>query len=80
MEGKLEEVERMLEKIKALSVTTYQDILNEEAMALEQLAELEGKQKQLKAEMSSIESQLISIGKDSKQKNIERESTAKETS
>ncbi|MFP7296996.1 hypothetical protein [Neobacillus niacini] len=75
IQAKREEVERMIESVKTLSVITFQEILNEEETVIGQLAELKEKGEHLQAEMLSLESHLVELGNRIKQTYQERQST-----
>ncbi|WML26436.1 hypothetical protein [Neobacillus sp. OS1-33] len=63
VETKLDEVEHLLEIIKGLAVTTYEEILNAEESIKRQLAELNEQQSQLHEEMNLVDGQLAELAK-----------------
>jgi hypothetical protein len=70
---KLDEVERMIESVKTLSVITFQEIHNDEETVIGQMAKLKENGEYLLAEMLSIDSYLVELGKRITQTNQERQ-------
>ncbi|MEH7131108.1 hypothetical protein V7103_23230 [Neobacillus drentensis] len=75
--AKLDEVECMIEKVKTLSVITFQEILHDEEAVTQQLEELMQKSEHLQAEILSMETDLGELRKRIKQTNQEYQSTQK---
>jgi hypothetical protein len=67
------DVNRLVDSVKTLSVTTFQEILQEEETLNGQLTEFEGQKKQLEEEIDSIETNLNELGKKIKQNDQNRQ-------
>ncbi|WP_462411402.1 hypothetical protein [Neobacillus sp. Marseille-QA0830] len=71
------DVGQLVEKTQALSVTTYQEILQEEENLNGQLADLEGQKKQLDEELVSIDSTFKELVKKMRQNDQDRQNGLK---